>query len=125
MKRKTTIRYLAILVIVMAISACSYNKSMVKTAFDTMTISKAAYETSMVTLANLSGRGLLSDKDRGKAFEIADIYSKAHNAAVEALAKYAESGELTDRELYIKQIEMVNTALIDLLEIAKPYLEGK
>ena len=57
-----------------------------------------------------------------KAIEIGGVYANAHNAAVEALARYEETKALEEQELMIAQIDIATEALSKLLALIRPYL---
>jgi len=121
--KKLRVNMILVFVGLFAIS-CAYNASMVKTSYNVLAVSQATYDTAMKTLADLDKRGMISVDDKVKAMEVASIYYKTHNAAVEALAKYEETRSSTDQQRLEEQIALVGEAIANLLTIIKPYIGG-
>jgi len=112
-----------LLLVGVLVAACAYNIGYVNTTYDLLAVSKASYETTIQTVIDLHKQGRISDEDKAKVFEIGKQFAIAHNAAVEALAKYEESGMMIGQEQLEKQITAAAEALSSLLQIVKPYLQ--
>lgn len=116
------LNYLLIALLTIFIASCAYNASLVKTAYDTLQVSQVSYDTSMKIVSDLYKRGELNEDEKEKVISYASTYSKAHNAAVEALASYEESRSMEDKEQLEKQLTSASEALTNLLQIIKPYI---
>jgi len=119
MKRKLS----GIVVLAFLLASCAYNASLVKVSYDSLTVSKQAYETAIKMTADLVRQGHINEIAVAKVKEIGAVYAKAHNAAVEALAKYRETKDVSDAEILQKQIALASGALSDLLTFIIPYME--
>ena len=120
MKRKLSIITVLIL---FTLTACAYNASLVNTFYKALSVSQTSYDTAMSMAADLDSRGLLKSTDKDSIVKYGTTYSTAHNAAVEALAKYSETKSSADSELLDQQMTIASEALSSLLTIIKPYLE--
>lgn len=115
-------KFTGVLIILLMLVSCAYNIGYVNTTYDLLAVSKTSYETTIQTVIDLHKQGRISDEDKAKVFDIGKQFAIAHNAAVEALAKYEESGMLVGQEQLEKQITAAAEALSSLLQIVKPYL---
>jgi flagellar basal body-associated protein FliL len=120
MKRKLSI---IIILALFMLTACAYNASLVSTSYKALSISQTSYDTAMKMAADIDNRGLLKPDDKASILKLGSTYSTAHNAAVEALAKYSETKSSSDSELLEQQMTIASEALSSLLTIIKPYLE--
>ena len=120
MKRKLS---LSIILISFILVSCAYNASLVQTSYKALVVSQTSYDTSMKSAVDLYKRGIFGEEVKMKILNAADIYHKAHNVAVEALAKYEETRSSIDADLLEKQINLTSEALVNLLTIIRPYLE--
>lgn len=114
---------LLIITLCLCFYSCAYNSSLVKTAYDTLSTSQTAYETSMKLVSSLDSQGLLSRSDISKILKTANVYYSAHNSAVEALAVYEESKTKSNEQQLQAQLSSTSKALSNLLKTLKPYLE--
>lgn len=113
----------AILLVMFMFAGCAYNIGLVKTTYKLLSASQISYDTAMTMAADLYIQGRITTEQKIKAIEIGTTYSTAHNAAVEALASYAETRSMEDQEKMTAQIEIATTALSKLLALIRPYLE--
>jgi lactam utilization protein B len=113
----------SLLLIGTLLAACAYNISYVNTTYDLLAVSQSSYETTIKTVIDLHKQGRISDEDKAKVFEVGKQFAIAHNAAVEALAQYEESGMMIGQAQLEKQITAAAEALSSLLQIVKPYLQ--
>jgi len=104
---------------------CAYNIGYVKTTYDLLAVSQTSYETAISTVIDLHRQGRITDGQKAEAFDIGRQFANAHNAAVEALAKYEESGHLGSDEQLELQVVAAYEALSTLLNLVKPYLLEK
>ena len=111
------------LLLILFLTSCSYNKSFVKKSYDTLAVSKEAYNLTMKVLSNLDSKHLLNPVTKEEVIKYSTIYSIAHNEAVKNLAKYQETKSLEDEQRLKEQLEVVSNSLRKLLKLAKPYLE--
>lgn len=118
------LRNLSFVVLVIAIAACAYNASMVKTSYNILATSQASYDTSMKVAKDLKESGQLAGEDLEKVREAAGLYYMVHNTAVEALAKYEESKDSADLDALEMQIGLMSEALIEFLKILGPFIGG-
>lgn len=120
MKIKLTILSI---ILILTLTSCAYNTSLINTSYKALSISETSYDTTMSIARDLDSRGLLPLKDKAKIIKYGTTFSKAHNAAVEALAKYSETKDLSDSETLESQMSIASEALSNLLLIIKPYLK--
>jgi len=113
----------AVCVVLMMIAACTYNVGLVKSTYKMLSASQISYDTALKTAADLYHHGRLTEAQKVKVLEIGEVYYHAHNAAVEALARYEETKDLAEQELLTAQIEIAADALSRLLALIRPYLE--
>jgi len=112
-----------ILPLIFLLVACgAYQSSFVKTSFKALEVSKTSYETARSIANDLYVQGKITEEKKVEIETAAKSFAKAHNAAVEALAKYRETKTLESQELAEKQVLLASSALADLLNILKPYL---
>lgn len=123
MKKYKNIFLIAILTIFVV--SCAYNAGFVKTTFDMLGGSKVSYDTAMKMTADLYNRGIISEGQKSTIITYGNTYSKAHNTAVEALARYEETKSSEDSAIVEQQITIATTALSSLLNIIQPYLIDK
>ena len=104
--------------------SCAYNTSLVKTSYDILSVSRTTYDTSLKVISDLDSRGLIPRNKRTEILSVSNTFYLAHNASVEALARYEETRSLSDQESLTAQLSLASSALTDLLTLIKPYLEN-
>ena len=121
-KLKNHLSITLILTLTLLTSSCAH-KSLVKSSYDTLSISKSVYDTTMKTISDLDSRGLLNSDTKLKIIKAASIYSQAHNETVSALVNYQRSKSLPDQQRLELQLSTLSKSLNSLLTITKPLLE--
>lgn len=121
MRRRFNLSMVVILALVL--TACATSPSLINTTYDLLAGSKESYDTSMRVAADLYAQGELTLEQKQDVLKVGKVYHDAHNAAVEALASYAETGNLEDQERLEKQIAIASSALSKIFKIVRPYLE--
>ena len=121
--KKISLTHLILIIILFSFISCVVSTSFVKTSYDVLAVSQTSYDTSMKAAADLYKQGIFGEEVKTKILNVAKVFQNSHNAAVETLAKYKETGSLKDKELLEKQISLVSEALANLLTIIKPFLE--
>ena len=117
------VKFASVLLLVgILIAACAYNIGYVNTMYDALAVSKLSYETTMESTHDLFRRGVITQEEKDKVFEIGRKYMKAHNAAVDALASYEESGMTVGQKQIEIQAKAASKALSEVLDMVKPYL---
>lgn len=110
-------------ILLFLIASCTYNIGLVRSTYKMLSASQISYDTALKAAADLYRQGRMSDDQKVKVIEIGEVYAEAHNAAVEALARYEETKDLAEQEIMTKQIEIAAQALSELLALIRPYLE--
>jgi hypothetical protein len=121
--------YVALLLAVFiagGLSACatSHNQKLVNSTYKVLAASHESYDTAMKTAAGLYYRNLISEETKREIVKHGATYSGAHNAAVDALADYAETADAANEERLTKHLDIAADALSDLLALIQPYLGG-
>jgi len=104
MRRK--VQLCCAVIMLLMIAGCSTGANYSNQTAKSLAISKGAYEFNMETANSLRNQGLISDSQKAKIVKYANIYMKAHNEAVDALADYVEVKDLpetTPEELAAKK----------------------
>lgn len=94
MKRTKFLPVLAILMLV-ALASCA---SLIKTSYVALNSSKDFYDISMKSVADLQAQGLIDQTKRAQINVLAKAYKEAHNLAVDALATYAATNSVADKD---------------------------
>jgi len=92
------VKRLISLPLLLLLLSCAYNSSLVKTAYDTLSVSQVSYDTSMKIVSDLNAQGKIPLADLAKIREAATIYSISHNTAVDALSAYESSKDSANLE---------------------------
>lgn len=117
-KRKLMLMVVALVFLV----GCTYNIGLVNTTYKLLAASQIGYDTSMKMAADLYRQDRITDREKESIIAVGTIYSTAHNAAVEALARYQETRSMDDQEAMTTQIEIATNAMAELLHLLQPYL---
>lgn len=112
------------IIILLFLTSCAYNASVVRTSYDALAVSQVSYDTSMKIVSDLKAKGQLSPADTAQIKTAATIYSTAHNAAVDALLTYEKSKDLSDLNALEIQLTSASTALTTLLNLIRPFIGG-
>ena len=119
---KTKRNVLILLVGMVFLASCTYNIGLVKTTYKMLSASQISYDTGMKIAADLYNKGRITDREKQTIISIGTTYVSAHNAAVEALARYEETKSLEDQNLMTAQIEIATNTLAELLALIRPYI---
>jgi hypothetical protein len=120
MKRRDS--FVVLLVGVMFLVSCAYNIGMVNSTYKLLTVSNVSYDTAMKTAADLYAQKRITIEQKNEIIKIGKTFAGAHNAAVEALACYEETKDVSEQEKMSAQIVIASEALTNLLALIKPYL---
>lgn len=118
MKRK----HVLVLCLIMVFGLLACTQKIIKPAYDSAVISKTAYTASLTAMGDLYKRGLISEATKAKAIEYGNIYMRAHNGMVEALAVYREAENPTSLQAYLAASSQAATTFLDLLNYCTPYI---
>jgi hypothetical protein len=111
---------LAIIVPIMfLLVACGSMQTVEQRAYQVLYTSKAMYNLTMESVADLQAQGLISAEERAKINEKANEYRDTHIVAVKALYN---AKLLNDYSAMPDHIKAVEVALTLLLEVARPFL---
>jgi len=116
---------LALAAVMIFTQSCAYNVGLVKTTYKLLTVSNVSYDTAMKTAADLYAQKRITDEQKAEIIKIGKTFAGAHNAAVEALARYEETKALAEQEKMSQQIAIASEALSQILNLIKPYLTKK
>lgn len=117
--------WFTVIALAVTLGACAtYQANLVDSTYRILSVSKTSYETAMHIAADLDRKGRLTEQQRSDVLEYGAIYLNAHIAAVEALAKYAETKNKTDQDRFESQVEIAAEALANLLRIIESYVEA-
>lgn len=105
--------------------SCASNQAFINTSYKTLTVSRTTYDNTMLALVDMYRSGNLPSNALEKILVAGKVYSDAHNAAVEALARYVETKDLIEKDRIAEEIKIAAQALTEILNIAKPYLENR
>lgn len=119
MKRKIA---LSMFCLVFLVGCVVYQSSFVKTSFKALEVSKMSYDSARTIANDLYKQGQITPDENERITEVAGQFRMAHNAAVEALAKYQETKGVSEQEAAEKQVMLASEALAALLGLMKPYL---
>ena len=80
------------LILLLALMLLSCANSFTKNAFDTLSISKETYNSTLSIAGDLYKQGLMSEEQKNEAIKLGNAYKLVHNEAVGALLNYKTSG---------------------------------
>jgi len=100
--------------------ACA--NSFIKSSFDTLSVSKATYDSTLNVAGDLYKQGLMSEEQKTEAIKIGNVYMVTHNEAVNALLNYKMLATDQNKDIYLKSAADVSARLADLLEYLKPII---
>lgn len=112
------ISFLAIL-LMLSLVACS---AFVSTTYKAGAISKYSWKTAVRGMGELYDEGLISYDVKKDVLKYGELYRVAHNNAMEALARYAETKDVNQQQAYLQFASDASNALADLLNYCRPYL---
>lgn len=118
MKRK----YILILCLIGVLCLLACTQKIIKPAYDSAVISKTAYTASLTAMGDLYKKGLVSEAVKIQAVTYGEIYMKAHNGMVEALAVYREAENPTSLQAYLVASGQAAATLLNLLNYCTPYI---
>jgi len=111
------------LIFLLTLVACA--SGFVKNSFDTLSVSKATYESTLSIAGDLYKQGLMSEAQKNEAVRYGDLYRQVHNESVSALLAYKTSGASSDKEKYLHSMSNVSARLSMLIEYMKPFILKK
>lgn len=109
---------LSILFLVIFIGCTTFMRD----AYRGMSLSKGSYELVMSSMGDLYKQGLIKEDVKNQTIAIGKAYKEAHNASIEALARYKEKGAPQDKQSFLALAADASTVLAKLLNFARPYL---
>ena len=110
-----------LMLMVMYGAACD---DFVKTSYQTLSVSKQTYDTTLSVMGDLYKQGKLTEVQKDKAIELGWIYKEAHNMAVLALVVYDASNNSADKGAFEAAIAESAKRLTEFLTFVQPLLKG-
>ena len=111
------------LILLLALMLLSCANSFTKNAFDTLSISKETYNSTLSIAGDLYKQGLMSEEQKNEAIKLGNAYKLVHNEAVGALLNYKTSGYTEEsKESYLNLMKDVSARLANLLDYLKPFI---
>lgn len=110
---------IGVLILALMLAACA---TFTRDAYRAGAVSKGAYELVMSGMGDLYKAGLIKESVKNETIRIGKAYKDAHNASIEALARYKENGAPQDKQAYLTLAAEASTVLAGLLNYARPYL---
>ena len=115
--------FILLIIGIFLLTACAYNAGLVKTTYNLLAASQASYDTAMKVAVDLYAQKRIGNAEKQSIIAVGTTYATAHNAAVNALASYEETKNADEQKKMEIQITIATTALTDLLQMIRPYLE--
>lgn len=107
------------LFLVLAMAACA---DFTRNTYRALTVSFTGYDTVLSGMGDLYREKLITDQVRDQAIKYGKAYKLAHNGAVNALAKYEETGGEQNKQAVTAALTDASKALAQLISYCKPYL---
>jgi len=109
----------AVLLLAVLLSCATFSQ----TAYKTLFVSYYSYDATLSVLGDLYKEGKVAEEEKVHAIRLGHIYSKAHNEAVGALAKYEEAGGAGSQDAYKVAATAMADALVELIAYCRPIIE--
>lgn len=105
----------------LAVPIVACNSNFIQQGYKAGATSKGAYDMVMSSLSDLYDQGVIGEEEKEKTIEMGNLYVKAHNEAIEALAVYQETNNLDSKQRFLLRMEEASAALARLLNYYKQY----
>jgi len=113
------------LILLLALILLSCASSFTKNAFDSLSISKETYSSTLSISGDLYKQGLMSEEQKNEAIKLGNAYKLVHNEAVSALLNYKMLKDQNSKDLYLQSAADVSARLANLLNYLRPIVIKK